>query len=29
MRPVGEAILSPLELDFDAATGEPQQLRML
>lgn len=29
MRPVAEAILTPLDLDFDAATGAPRQLRLL
>ena len=29
LRPIGEAILAPLELDFDAATGQPQQLSLL
>ncbi len=29
LRPVAEAILAPLELSFDAATGDPQQLRLI
>ena len=29
MRPVGEAILAPLGLDFDAATGQPHQMSLL
>jgi DNA polymerase-2 len=29
LRPVAEAILTPLGLDFDAATGAPRQLRLL
>ena len=29
MRPVAEAMLAPLDLDFDAATGDPRQMSLL
>ncbi len=29
LRPIAEAILAPLDLDFDAATGNPRQMRLL